>query len=113
MLDNKTIDERTDDIIIGNTEDTDVNQMRWNVKFEEKRYRIDGIFVTKGAFNILEAKRIGLEPIEIDANMQRMFELYRIPNVPNREELIKKHNGKLKLWPSDHFGVMAKLELIE
>ena len=95
----------------GNTEDTDLNQMRWNVKFEEKKYRIDGIFATKDAFDVKNIKRVGLDPIDISENMQRLFKQYRIPNYPNKEELIKLFDGELKIWPSDHFGVIAEMEL--
>jgi len=95
----------------GFTENTKVNLMRWNVKFEEKIYRIDGIFYTKDKFKTNEIKILGDKPIDIDEDMQKKYEDIRIPNKPNKAELIRK-NGVLQLWPSDHFAVMADLELI-
>ena len=95
----------------GFTENTRINLMRWNVKFEEKIYRIDGIFYTKDKLKTNEIKIIGDAPIDIDEDMQKKYEDIRIPNKPNKAELIRK-NGVLQLWPSDHFAVIADLELI-
>ena len=96
----------------GFTEDTKINFMRWNLKFEEKIYRIDGIFYTKDKLKTNEIKILGDKPIEIDEEMQQNFYKYRIPNKPNKDELIRKNNGILQLWPSDHFAVVADLEII-
>ena len=95
----------------GFTEDTSINFMRWNIKFEEKILRIDGIFYSKGKFNTNNISLLGNEPIDIDEEMQKQFSDIRIPK--NREELIRKNDNKLQLWPSDHFAVMAELEFIE
>ena len=95
----------------GFTEDTRINLMRWNVKFEEKKYRIDGIFYTKNKLKTNQIKIMGDKPIDIDENMQKSFYDIRIPNIPNKDKLIRKNN-KLQLWASDHFAVMAELEFI-
>jgi exonuclease III len=95
----------------GFTEDTNINLMRWNVKFEEKIFRIDGIFGTKNKFNINQIELIGTEPIEINSELQKKFLEYRVPNIENKLDMIRKHENKIKLWPSDHFGVLAQLEL--
>jgi exonuclease III len=95
----------------GFTENTKVNYMRWNVKFEEKIYRIDGIFYTKDKLKTNQIEILGNEPIDIDKEMQQNFYDIRIPNKPNKDKLIRK-NKKLQLWPSDHFAVMAELEFI-
>jgi exonuclease III len=96
----------------GYTEDTSVNLMRWNVKFEEKIYRIDGIFYTKDKFKTNNIEIIGTEPINIDKKLQDQFYKYRIPDREGKESLIRKNNDKLQLWASDHFAVMAELEII-
>jgi hypothetical protein len=44
--------------------------------------------------------------------MQKKFVDIRIPNKPNKAELIRRNDKKIQLWPSDHFAVMADLELI-
>jgi endonuclease/exonuclease/phosphatase family metal-dependent hydrolase len=96
----------------GFTEDTSVNLMRWNVKFEEKIYRIDGIFYTKDKFKTNNIEILGNQPFNIDEKMQLDFDKYKIPNKPNKNELIRKNDGKLQIWPSDHFAVMSELEFI-
>lgn len=96
----------------GFTEDTSVNHMRWNVKFEEKIFRIDGIFGTKDAFEIKKIKLIGTKPIEIDSAFQEKFIQYRVPDQENKLDKIRKTDDKIKIWPSDHFGVLAKIKLI-
>jgi hypothetical protein len=86
--------------------------MRWNVKFEEKIYRIDGIFGTKDKFDILDMEMIGTSPIEINSELQDKFIQYRVPNKENKETLLRKTNDdKIQLWPSDHFGVISKIKL--
>jgi exonuclease III len=95
----------------GYTEDTSINYMRWNVKFEEKIYRIDGIFYSKNKFITNNINILGNEPINIDDNLQEQFKKFRIPNRENSEYLIRK-NDVLQLWPSDHFAVIADLEFI-
>ena len=87
--------------------------MRWNVKFEEKIYRIDGIFYTKDKFKTNNIELLGNQPINIDEKMQLEFDKYKIPNKPNKNELIRKNDGKLQIWPSDHFAVMSELEFIQ
>lgn len=96
--------------INGYTENTNVNLMRWNVKFEEKIYRIDGIFYTQNKFITENITILGDKPIDIDSEMQHNFVKYRIP--PNRSELIRYHEGKIKIWPSDHFAVVTSLRLV-
>lgn len=95
----------------GFTENTQINLMRWNVKFEEKIYRIDGIFSTKNAFDVQDIKLIGTDPIQIDNELQQQFIQYRVPNKPERETLIRMNDNQIELWASDHFGVLAELEL--
>jgi len=96
----------------GFTEDTNINHMRWNVKFEEKIYRIDGIFGTKDKFDILDMEMIGTSPIEINSELQDKFIKYRVPNKENKETLLRKtDDNKIQLWASDHFGVISKIKL--
>jgi endonuclease/exonuclease/phosphatase family metal-dependent hydrolase len=106
--------EKYDDIS-GFTENTDVNFMRWNSKFEPKILRIDGIFYNKGKLKTNEIKLLGDKPIDISKEMQGDFYKYRMPSLidfPNKNELIKKNSDEIQIWPSDHFAVMADLEII-
>lgn len=95
----------------GFTENTNINLMRWNLKYEEKIFRIDGIFYTRNKLITHNINLLGTEPIEIDEQMQQEFLDYRTPkNKPI--ENIRLHQGKIKIWPSDHFAVIADLEII-
>ncbi len=96
----------------GFTENTDVNLMRWNVKFEEKVLRIDGIFHTKDKIKTHKIELLGDKPIDVSDEMQKDFVKYRVPNKENKEQLIRKNGSKIQLWASDHFAVCADLEII-
>lgn len=94
----------------GFTENTDINLMRWNVKFEEKKFRIDGIFYTKGRFTANKLRIAGVKPISMSSEMETLFIKYRVPtNKP--KTLLRLYKNKLKIWPSDHFAVIANIEL--
>ena len=43
--------------------------------------------------------------------MQKLYYDIRIPTRSDKDELIRK-NHVLQLWPSDHFAVIAELEII-
>lgn len=95
----------------GYTEDTSKNLMRWNVKFEEKQYRIDGIIFSRDKFITNSIDILGDNPIDIDEAFQEQFKQFRIPDISDKETKIRK-NTVLQLWPSDHFAVIADLCLI-
>ena len=99
----------------GFSENTDVNFMRWNNKFEQKILRIDGIFYNKGKLKTNEIKILGDSPININKEMQDNFYKYRMPSItdfPNKDALLKKNGDEIQIWPSDHFAVIADLEII-
>lgn len=82
------------------------------LNLKKKKFRIDGIFGTKDVFEINEIQLIGTEPIEIDSVFQEKFIQYRVPDQENKLSKIKRtSDGKIKIWPSDHFGVMAEIKL--
>jgi endonuclease/exonuclease/phosphatase family metal-dependent hydrolase len=93
----------------GLTEDTNKNHMRWNLKFQEKKFRYDGILYRD--LQPMNIKILGTKSIVLDdTDSKEFYELF-IPNVPNKEELTKYHdkeNKRLALWPSDHFAVFAE-----
>ncbi|VBB18698.1 hypothetical protein YASMINEVIRUS_1230 [Yasminevirus sp. GU-2018] len=87
----------------GFTEDTDINHMRWNMKFMEKRYRYDGILLknSKTKLIVTDSKMIGLESIPMADDMYREF--LRVLSNKN-----SKHSPRSQTYhPSDHFGVMT------
>jgi len=112
-----------DDLEGGYTENTDINLMRWNLKFEKKIFRIDGIFhsgnsqkikIKTNKIKLIGNKPIGNIPIYISKKIQEDFIKYRVPG--GNSELSKKKlkliDGEIKLFPSDHFGVIAELEIL-
>ena len=99
----------------GYTEDTTVNLMRWNVKFEEKQKRIDGIFHTKDKIKTNEVFVLGRDPVAgVPSELMKKFKDIRIPSKgmtgAERDAKIRLTDGHTKFWPSDHFAVMAELE---
>ena len=95
----------------GYTEDTEINLMRWNYKFMEKRLRYDGILHTPAPSLIaLDVKIVGTKPIIVDKDLSdRMYE-FMVRNTPDKESKVRFYdtaNKLLALWPSDHFGVVA------
>ena len=93
----------------GFTENTDINTMRWNLKFQEKKLRYDGILY-KNLIPI-SSKIIGNMPIKLNERLTNLFKKYWI--APNSEDKIKySSDGKtLELFPSDHFGVITNFSL--
>jgi endonuclease/exonuclease/phosphatase family metal-dependent hydrolase len=97
----------------GYTEDTTVNLMRWNVKFEEKQKRIDGIFHTKDKIKTNEVVVLGTNPIAgVNVELLEQFKNIRVYGKPSaeRDAKIRLTDGHTKFWPSDHFAVVADLE---
>jgi exonuclease III len=99
----------------GYTENTDINKMRWNTKFQEKKFRYDGVLI-KGKIKPNEIKIVGNKEIEISEELSDRIKKYWILQIEDIESKIKYYNKKekiLSLCPSDHFGVFCRLEIIE
>jgi exonuclease III len=95
------------DINKGNTEETDINNMRWNNKLEEKHFRYDAILYKK--LKSLESKVIFNKPYLIDSKkLSDSYENSIIPKGKIDDSRIKKVDGKYELFISDHFGVFTK-----
>ena len=92
----------------GFTENTDINTMRWNLKFQEKKVRYDGILYKYKNNNIYPffSKIVGKKSVSLDNKMTKLF----IKNfVSNDHKKIKYNNKKtINIFPSDHFGVITK-----
>ena len=94
----------------GYTENTDINIMRWNDKFKDKKSRVDAVF-TRG-FKIIDSLIIGDKNyIGVDKEYESYYIKYFTPNKIDTMSKLKRItiNGKLKLpiFASDHFGVIA------
>ena len=89
----------------GFTEDTEINHMRWNYKFMEKRYRYDGIFLKSQNISINDSKLIGLNSSEMDEDMFSDFA--RLLSKKTSYDGFRSHT----YHPSDHFGVMTSFTM--
>jgi hypothetical protein len=97
---------------LGYTENTDINLMRWNDKFIEKKTRVDGIFTRN--ITIEECKLLGHRnnlpvPKEYEPTYIESF-------TPNKNLSNLKYiegTESLPIFSSDHFGVLSKINLIK
>jgi exonuclease III len=103
----------------GFTEDTNINHMRWNMKFMEKMYRYDGIFLKTHTSNklitVTNSALIGrLDNLEketicgIHMDDEMFDDFTRL--LSNRD--IKSKPRTHTYHPSDHFGVISTFEKI-
>ncbi len=107
FIDNWKAKNKTD----GFTENTDINLMRWNDKFINKKARVDGIF-TRG-LDIINCKIIGDEQFTF---VDKKHDWYIKNFTPNKQlDLLGKVmiNGKprIPIFGSDHFGVLSTLQI--
>jgi exonuclease III len=87
---------------LGLTEDTDVNYMRYNAKFMDKRFRYDGILSL--GLKPVDCVILGTEQIELtDEEIAEMLDVF----VYKKDASKIRVNQRLALWPSDHFGIMT------
>jgi exonuclease III len=107
--------EKCKDIKDGLTEDTDINSMRWNGKFEEKKYRYDGILYNKCKLKLKKTKVILKTPINLIGKLEKYNQDYEDSILPRNgkenPKLVKTEvNGKniYDLFFSDHFGVYSE-----
>ncbi|AYV76642.1 MAG: hypothetical protein Terrestrivirus10_26 [Terrestrivirus sp.] len=103
----------------GLTEDTDINHMRWNTKFMEKRFRYDGILYKNTNTDIKivpkEIEVIGKNLIPLNKELSEKFLKLFVPQDKDSDKKIKYYDTEKKLlalWPSDHFGVIATFQFI-
>lgn len=97
----------------GFTENTDINHMRWNLKFQEKKLRYDGILFKNNKTFLKPnfAQLIGIDPIILDQNMSQLFEKYFTPC--NKEKIKYYFDKLIAIHPSDHFGLLVEFRIIQ
>ena len=90
----------------GFTENTDINTMRWNLKFQEKKVRYDGILYKSNNIYPFFSKIVGKKSLPLNNKMTQLF----IKNFISDEHHKIKYNNKktINIFPSDHFGVITK-----
>ena len=91
----------------GYTEDTDLNFMRWNQKFIEKKYRFDAV-LARGPWVIHDSRLIGTESQLLDPTESEWFLKHMSEFVPGGEPLRGTAGDLIPINPSDHFGVLTK-----
>ena len=94
----------------GFTENTDINLMRWNMKFQEKKFRYDGILFNKNLIPI-SAKLFGTDPIILNKNMSNLFEKYFIPSNKEKIKYLNNNDKIIAIHPSDHFGLLVNFKI--
>ena len=102
---------------LGLTENTDLNHLRFNSKFEEKHFRYAAILFI-GKMEPLQSILFGNNPkIIIDDEINRIYERVILPKDGLENPKLKiadKKNGNncYNLFISDHFGVMSVFEFV-
>jgi len=93
----------------GFTENTDINTMRWNLKFQEKKVRYDGILYKGDTIRPFLSKIVGKKSIPLNKEMTKLF----IKNYISDDHKKIKYNNKktINIFPSDHFGVITKFKM--
>ncbi|AYV84082.1 MAG: hypothetical protein Hyperionvirus17_2 [Hyperionvirus sp.] len=99
----------------GLTEDTDLNLMRWNMKFLPKKVRFDGILYLNPSDNEIilptNIRLTGRKMRIMNKELSNIFTKYFIPkHTEDWEFNVKYYDSEKKLlglWPSDHFALMA------
>lgn len=99
----------------GLTEDTDINSLRWNDKFEIKKYRYDAIFSSNKLVPIksklfADIPKILVSKENINAYVN-VFVKDKITN-PKLRYIGPVDNKQYELFVSDHFGVSSRFEII-
>ena len=107
--------EKGKNIKDGLTEDTDINSMRWNSKFEEKKYRYDGILYNKCKLSLKKTKVILKTPLKLIGKFEKYNKDYEDSILPRNgkenSKLVKtevKGKNIYDLFFSDHFGVCSE-----
>lgn len=104
----------------GFTEDTDINQMKWNIKLQTKKFRYDGIFYRNPDDNRIvrpiTIRITGRKPILLNNDMSNKFVDFFVPKVDNIEQKIRYFDTEkriIALWPSDRFAVFAIFNIMD
>lgn len=93
----------------GFTENTDINSMRWNLKFKVKKVRYDGILYKGDVIQPISCRTVGKKSTPLNKKMTKSFIKNFITDDHNK---IKYNNEKtINIFPSDHFGVITKFKI--
>jgi len=96
----------------GYTENTEINDMRWNSKFMPKTFRYDGIYTKNLA--IYTSQIVANKPFFLTKDQEEIFYEYIKKQNLDKEKLRYRtvSGNKVLAWfPSDHFGVISELSL--
>lgn len=98
----------------GLTEDTDINSLRWNDKFEIKKYRYDAIF-SNDKLTPINSKLFANIPTILNTEEKinayvNVFVKDKINN-PKLKYIGPVDNKQFELFISDHFGVLSQFHI--
>jgi hypothetical protein len=99
---------------LGYTEDTNINKMRWNIKFQKKLFRYDAILLRN--ITPITCNIIGKIPFDLTVDeTNKVIEFLKIQGLEEKlHNLVYKKDSNPKIldwWPSDHFGLVSELKL--
>jgi len=103
----------------GLTENTDINTLRWNSKFEEKKFRYDAIFYKGNNIGSIKCSEVIFNiPKSLEGEENRWYESTILSKPENRvgQKIRYNKEGSVEnpiydLFISDHFGVFAEFIL--
>jgi exonuclease III len=94
----------------GLTEDTDINVMRWNMKFLPKKFRYDGIFYKGDTWKPVYSRVFGKDLAYLDKDASEWFAKVFSETTLTDPILRGKFKGQLAINASDHFGVITRFK---
>jgi len=116
MEDNNCVDsfKYINPVSRGLTEDTDINSLRWNDKFEIKKYRYDAIF-SNYRLTPINSKLFANIPkiLDTEENINAYVNVFvkdKINN-PKLKYIGPVDNKQYELFVSDHFGVLSQFHI--
>lgn len=98
--------------IEGYTEDTDINSLRWNDKFERKQFRYDAI-ISSSQLLPKKSKLFANLPELLNIENSKIYEkiFVKDKNDPRlKYEIEENDNKQYNLFISDHFGVLSEFQ---
>lgn len=102
--------------IEGSTENTDINTLRYNNKFQNKHYRYDAILYNDKLDTISSFVFGDESKILTNKNDNRLYELVFISDINDpRLKIICKDNENKNIYDlfiSDHFGVLSQFKFV-
>jgi hypothetical protein len=95
------------------SEDSDTNDLRWNSNFQRKKFRYDGILYF-GNIIPQSTEIIAKNYYVLSEDESKKFVTYMTSKGLTEPELLRYHDKEskfIRLFPSDHYGIIAKFKV--